>query len=205
MSSRARIKFNPFQPAVSPDSSAVLQDGNILLSGNKGHDTATSEQPEHPLVQDSFSVRDEERYLPDNKLNHGTMGRLEDASKIHPLPIVLRHKPLRIKEGFIPLQKWEGTVLEVIENSFIARLIDQTSGAPDEEAEFPFEEISDDDLPLIEPGAIFYWNIGYTVSPSGQRTRSSLIRFRRLPAWTEGEIKEARREAERLSDILDWK
>jgi hypothetical protein len=109
------------------------------------------------------------------------------------------------QSAFISLQKWEGVVLEVLSDSFLARLVDLTRTGPDEEAEFPLDEVSEEDRPLIRPGAIFYWNIGYHNSYSGQRTRTSIIRFRRLPAWTREEIEAAKREAERLGESIGWK
>ena len=117
------------------------------------------------------------------------------------------HKYFKIKPRqnvFISLQKWEGIVMEVMDDAFLARLIDLTNKGVDEEAEFPIDEISEEDKPLVRPGAIFYWNIGYHTSYSGQRTRSSIIRFRRLPAWTQREIDAAKREAERIGKALGW-
>ena len=110
-----------------------------------------------------------------------------------------------IQHRFVPLQKWEGTILQVLDDSFFARLVDLMSGGPDEEAEFPIEEVSDADRSLVEPGAVFYWNIGYIDSVSGQRTRASVIRFRRLPTWRSEELERAKRRAQRVSDLLDWK
>jgi hypothetical protein len=92
----------------------------------------------------------------------------------------------------------------VMDNAFLARLIDLTHTGVDEEAEFPIDEISEEDKALITPGAIFYWDIGYHTSYSGQRTRKSLIRFRRLPAWTQKEIEAAQREAERIGKAFGW-
>jgi hypothetical protein len=109
------------------------------------------------------------------------------------------------QSAFVSLQKWEGVVLEVLSDSFLTRLVDLTRTGPDEEAEFPLDEVSEEDRPLIRPGAIFYWNIGYHNSYSGQRTRTSIIRFRRLPAWTREEIEAAKREAERLGKSIGWK
>jgi len=109
------------------------------------------------------------------------------------------------QDSFISLQKWEGIVLKRIKESFLARLIDLTNDGPDEEAELPIAEISKEDLDLIEPGAIFYWNIGYLDKWSGQRTRASVIRFRRLPKWTRKEIEAATREAEQIQEFLNWK
>jgi hypothetical protein len=106
---------------------------------------------------------------------------------------------------FVPLQKWEGIVLQVFEDSFFAQLVDLTSGGVDEEAEFPVEEVSDADRSLIAPGAVFYWNIGYIDDISGQRTRASVIRFRRLPVWRSEELERAKRKAQHLGDLLDWK
>jgi hypothetical protein len=120
-------------------------------------------------------------------------------------PVVfLKREPI-VQNRFVPLQKWEGTVLQVLEDSFFARLVDITSGGADEEAEFPMEEVSDADWPLITPGAVFYWNIGYIDNISGQRTRASVIRFRRLPVWRQEELGRAKRKAQHISDLLDWK
>jgi hypothetical protein len=117
--------------------------------------------------------------------------------------IFLKTKPRQ--SVFTSLQKWEGVVLEVWEDAFLARLVDLTRPGPDEEAEFPLDEISEEDRPLVRPGAIFYWNIGYHDSSSGQRTRASIIRFRRLPAWRREEIEAARLEAERIRESIGWK
>ena len=120
-------------------------------------------------------------------------------------PVVfLRREPI-VQNRFVPLQKWEGTVLQVLEDSFFARLVDLTSSGVDEEAEFPVEEVSDADRPLIMPGAVFYWNIGYIDNISGQRTRASVIRFRRLPVWRPEELERTERKAQHISDLLDWK
>lgn len=105
---------------------------------------------------------------------------------------------------FEVLQKWEGIVLDVLPDSFTARLIDLTLEGSDEEAEFALEEIDEGDKDLLKPGAVFYWNIGYSDSPSG-RARVSIIRFRRLPVWRSEELERAKRDAERLSGLLEWK
>jgi hypothetical protein len=117
--------------------------------------------------------------------------------------IYLKTKPQQ--STFISLQKWEGIVLDVMTDAFLARLIDLTRKGADEEAEFPMDEISAEDKPLVRPGAIFYWNIGYHTSYSGQRTRTSIMRFRRLPAWTQREIDAAKQEAERIGKAIGWK
>jgi len=95
--------------------------------------------------------------------------------------------------------------LEVRGNSFTARLVDQSNpGTADEEVELSLEEISPDDLALVAPGAIFYWNIGYETTSSGQRKRSSVIRLRRLPAWSAKDIETAQTRASELYKALQW-
>lgn len=118
--------------------------------------------------------------------------------------VVPRRRKMTRQDTFISLQKWQGIVLSTSAESFLARVIDLKGKNPDEEVELPLEEISRADLPLIKPGAIFYWNIGYKDSVNGQRIRASLIRFRRSPEWTEEELARAESEAEELRYQLGW-
>ena len=101
-------------------------------------------------------------------------------------------------------ERWEGVVLRVESDVFRARLVDLDRQTPDEEAEVYLSEVSDDDRVLVEPGAVFYWSIGYYTDRTGQRMRRSLVRFRRLPAWTKRELDDARCEAEETGRILGW-
>jgi len=106
------------------------------------------------------------------------------------------------KKKFRVLQKWEGYVIEVEQDTFFARLVPIVGEGPDQEAEIYLEEIEPDDRILIEPGAVFYWSIGYSDKPAG-RERVSLIRFRRLPTWTRRELEIARTKAAKLRDLFD--
>lgn len=108
-------------------------------------------------------------------------------------------------DTLIPLQAWEGAVLNVGLDSFIARLVDTAGEHPDEEIELSKDELSPFDLDLLEPGAIFYWTIGYRQQlPVGARERVSRIRFRRLPAWSSAELTAARERADALAHDLGW-
>ncbi|MCW2973530.1 MAG: hypothetical protein JWN72_1803 [Thermoleophilia bacterium] len=102
---------------------------------------------------------------------------------------------------FLARQEWEGVVVEVREDSFVARLVDARGSGPDEEAEILIDEVSSFDLPLMIPGSIFYWGIGYREENSGQRTRASILRFRRLPSWSKRDI--ARIEA-RSAELAEY-
>lgn len=117
-------------------------------------------------------------------------------------PVVFR-KPPTPQKRYVCLQKWEGAVLEVQDEFFRARLFDLSNPGVEEEAEFDLEEISPEDRPFIESGAIFYWSIGYQDSRSG-RLRTSDIRFRRLPAWTQEDIDAAARAADETSELIGW-
>lgn len=102
----------------------------------------------------------------------------------------------------IELQRWEGIVQEVAEKTFTAVLHDVSADAADEYAELPIDEVGEADRPLLSPGAVFYWWVGYRDSVGG-RTRASVIRLRRLPGATAEELDRARSDAARLLNVLD--
>ncbi len=105
---------------------------------------------------------------------------------------------------YLPDVSWEGMVLEVLDDSFIVRLINIIDPSQQEEAEILNTSVSDkDDLKLIVAGAIFYWSIGWHVK--GRRSELfSLIQFRRLPVWTKKEKELAAQEASDLRQELGW-
>ena len=129
----------------------------------------------------------------------------EDIMGLVQRKVVRLDPPVVDKSRFIPLQVWEGAVISKEKDSFTARLFDETNEDEGEkEVEIEYDEISEDDLNLLEPGAIFNWYIGYQESAFGQRERKSTIVFRRLPAWTKREIEEAKGKTQRIKEILDW-
>jgi len=121
----------------------------------------------------------------------------EEKPRQYDIPMILPQSQPDPRGKFEVLQLYEGVVLSANNHSMWARLVNKTNELEeDEEAEFPLEEISYGDRKLIENGAVFYWYIGYYDSASGQRTRESKIRFRRLPALSDDVIKKARMKAE---------
>lgn len=108
------------------------------------------------------------------------------------------------REALIPLQRWEGVVLDVEDTSFVVRLVDTAGENADEEVTLPKGELCEFDLELLEPGAILYWTIGYRRTVRGVRERVSRIRLRRLPAWTESQLRDAKERASVLARELDW-
>jgi len=106
---------------------------------------------------------------------------------------------------FKVLQRWEGYVVEITDGECRAVIRNMISPeSPREEITFSLEEVPKPDLELVVPGAVFYWSIGYKDSIQGQRTRESMIRFRRLPLWTEKELEKAKTEAQSLGKLLGW-
>ena len=104
------------------------------------------------------------------------------------------------------LQEWEGYVKEVGDETFTVELVDLTDYHPNETEEtgLPKSDLTTDDLKLLRPGAIFRWLIGYFFLPHGTKLRVSSIVFRRLPVWTEDEIKQAKEEAKRIASSIQW-
>jgi len=91
------------------------------------------------------------------------------------------------------IQKWEGKVISLSGDTFRATLSPIVGDKLEQEAEIYVQDVTPDERSFIEPGAIFYWSIGYLERPSG-RVRESIIRFRRLPMWTDNEVKKAGRD-----------
>ncbi len=100
--------------------------------------------------------------------------------------------PVRRPPGQAPqrrfnvLQQWEGIVDEITSDSIWAVIDDLTDpSAASESVELPLDEIPEADQPLLAPGSVFYWHIGYEQTCGGQRRRVSEIRLRRSPQWTQ--------------------
>src|SRR5207244_61632 len=101
------------------------------------------------------------------------------------------------QEHFRILAAFDGTVLDLNGDSFVARLVNKIDPSDvREEADFVLAEVPDADHDLVKVGSMFYWHIGITEKPHGQQSKTSLIRFRRLPAWEQTDIDAAKTRAE---------
>ena len=120
----------------------------------------------------------------------------EATGRVHVLPVPpVRESPYT----FRLLQQWEGTVTECGEIEFTAELRDLTDPTNyREEAAFDLDEVSPDDRPLLELGAVFRWSIGYRTSAAGQRERVSQLRFVRIPGWRRSAIADVEQRAAEL-------
>jgi len=123
--------------------------------------------------------------------------------EINPPPKDLGVVELPLRTRVVPreeiLQEWEGQVQEVGDVYFSARLVDLTRGEKEEteESDLPIDDLVEADRTLLVPGAVFRWIIGYRWE-DGEKERFTRVVIRRLPVWTEKEIRAADREAAEL-------
>lgn len=120
------------------------------------------------------------------------------------VPPALPPVPVQIEDRFRPLAAWDGVVISTSPTGFIARLTSQAGKEPPEEAEFDWDDVPPSDIGLVAEGAVFYWSIGYLTTASGQVSRASMLRFRRLPVWTREDLDEAWHAADRSAELLGW-
>lgn len=108
--------------------------------------------------------------------------------------------------GFVTEQRWQGYVTSVEGDKFFAVVYDTSPEYKDEveEVELEREEVADLMRPLIVPGAVFFWDIGFQVEPSGQRLRQSIISFPMIPVHTQEDIRQARARAKARFQALGW-
>lgn len=120
---------------------------------------------------------------------------------ISPLPFPTASSRVAPRE--ITLQEWEGRVMHLDGRFVVARLVDISAGEDEEteEVELPIDDVTEADQALLQPGAIFRWVLGYSYA-SGRKERFARVVVRRLPVWTEREMREADQEASELHDAI---
>jgi hypothetical protein len=110
------------------------------------------------------------------------------------------------RRSLAPISHWEGVVERVSGDRFFCRLTPLNDDDERNKVEFTEFEVDDlaneSDIPLVQPGAIFYWTIGRARNAAGTITNVSLVRFRRLPLVTAYQRKRAEREAEDTLEAL---
>ena len=98
-----------------------------------------------------------------------------------------------------PLQIWEGRVLTVNseKNSMDVLLSAQMSPMPDHTGEIDLQWVSEQDLDLVKPGAVFYLTL-YKRTKRGSVENSQELRFRRVPNWTRKQLQQVQNETKML-------
>jgi hypothetical protein len=126
-----------------------------------------------------------------------------EQPKFSPLIDFIPKWRVSFKSYFSKTQKWKGQIIEIKKNTFLAKLDDLTAGGTYETAEFDRDEITDDDLEFLKLGAVFYWSVGYSVR-NGSVSKESVVRFQRLPAWTEDEENSVLDSINDLNNDIIW-
>lgn len=100
-------------------------------------------------------------------------------------------------------QQWEGAIESVSGDTVTAILRDLTDRTqPEEIVDLPLEEFSPNDADLVAPGAVFYWSIGYRITPTGTKERVSRFRMRRLPPPTRRQLERIARDTDELASLF---
>jgi len=205
----AAEKMQPYQPDQlysSEQEPIKVREGRVVLEDNLS-EYAWYQYLDLPsrLPESSVILEELPGSLTSVQANQEERAEFEGLRERLASSVVRTSHAVPVQDRFTLLQKWEGIVTEIKEDSILVRLIDLSEKGPDEEAEFPIEEIPTSDRKLVALGAVFYWCIGYLDTVHGQRIRASAVRFRRLPVWTKEELANARLEARNARDLLGWK
>lgn len=129
---------------------------------------------------------------------------LEGTSfRINRIPGALR--PMHVAgDEFELKEKFDGVVLDISDESFVARLFPTEANTHPAEAEFPRTELSPEDQALLELGAPFVLTIGYRKDGAVRRRESSFY-MRRLSPLTDTQVREASDRATVFCDAVNWK
>ncbi len=108
-----------------------------------------------------------------------------------------------LKGSFKMLQQWEGRVVETGGSEFTAIITDKTNpGVEDQLVTVDTEDITPNEVSLIESGAVFYWSIGFFDYPGRGRSRESRIRFRRLMGPSRAEIATSEKVGKKFANFF---
>lgn len=112
----------------------------------------------------------------------------------------------RVGSYFKSQMDWVGHVIDIDQRnkSFNAQLHGKDESGTYEVAEFDFEEVSRDDLKLLRKGAVFYWSVGFGYEPGGQRSRKSLLKFKRSVPLETDEFDKIMDDASALAKEIAW-
>ena len=161
--------------------------------GENDFDALLPEAPKYRDFSTSTSI------VTDEREHTATIHQIERMSTRR----LVRERSNSPARRFELLQQFEGVVTDLEGDTFFAELRDLTNPkSPREMAEIYFGEISEEDKPLVVPGAVFYWSIGYETTATRQLLRISEIKFRRTALWTRKKLAEIKDEAQKMLEKL---
>lgn len=117
---------------------------------------------------------------------------------------------LRVSAGSLRIsgmQKWEGRILEIDNDTFSAELIPIDDRGPRLVAEFSRKNLGPDDAPNARVGDIVYVTVRTVRAKGMGPAQTSAVRLRRLGQWTSGEVdrieKLTKQRMASLADLVD--
>lgn len=120
-------------------------------------------------------------------------GSKEDTTTVTPLlPAGQRGRKRRERPAqFRAAGRWVGHVMQVMDHTFVARLVDQMAPSPPEVAEFDLEDVPPAERTLVVEGARVYWAVGHRIRSDGTYERALPLHVRRAPLLTQAQLDEA--------------
>jgi len=108
--------------------------------------------------------------------------------------------------SFSPMAEWEGYVNSIADGKFFVSLVNlkDPSGSTEEEAEFSLNDLTAFEQEEIEVGSVVRWVVGFEKLANDMRQRVSRVHIRRLPSYSESEIGNAIRDAEKFNEEVNW-
>ena len=122
----------------------------------------------------------------------------EVPQRTYAAPMANAVVPREVSANSMPLQIWEGTVLDVNRAAGVMQvLLDAKIGQmPRHTGEIDLEWVDDQDQDLVRPGAVFYLTLFKRTKPSVENAQE--LRFRRRPSWSAAQLKQIEEDAAML-------
>lgn len=180
----------------------TVEDTNVSEGSGIDEGKGGPEEFPRPVVEQQQALTS-----PDVRAEGGVPAVDTGASTSVVVPDFLRpvfHRSFRRKAVFLVSKMWEGQVISQEGDSFLARLKDTGEpDAPEEETDFLLADINEDDLPLVQEGALFVFSVGHHIDDTGSLSRQSTLRFRRFPNWNPDEIIDAHTRAKEIVSKIE--
>jgi hypothetical protein len=148
--------------------------------------------------------------LPSTSANAGDVALASGLARTFALPhlprgIRLVTPPLDRLMSFVTEQRWQGHVTRVGDQTFHAMVYDTAKGSGEvEDVEIQKSAVAELMRPLIVEGGVFFWDIGFTVKPSGERNQQMIVSFPMIPTDSKKDRREAAERAKIKFKTLGW-
>ncbi|MBI4937050.1 MAG: hypothetical protein HY846_02305 [Nitrosomonadales bacterium] len=176
-------------PLGTPTTKASSSIPTALGSEKQSLSNGLMQEPEIRIPQNSLNVKSTSAVSCENQ----SLTRVLDQRPEVLLPqnvVAQIHSVNVIDSNAVPIQVWEGCVQSVnIEKGTMKALLHAKIGViPEHVGEIDLQWVSDQDVDLIRPGAIFYLTLFKRVKRGGSIENSQAIQFRRRPSWSKSQV-----------------